>query len=89
MCSKMKNLVLVQLPFLKNLEWLFIPFPTPMQGEEPRIHVLHEQSSEFVRTVMMRFLRQCCCRESWKSLLSVHVDNTDYRLKHDREMEVG
>ena len=39
---------------------------------------------------MMRFLKQSVVGEkTGKSLLSLDVDNTDTRLKHDREMEIG
>ena len=38
----------------------------------------------------MRFLKQSVdSQKSGKSLLSVDVDNTDNRLKHDQEMEIG
>ena len=40
--------------------------------------------------LMMRFPKQSFVGEKTeKSLLSVDVDNTDNRLKHDREMEIG
>ena len=89
-CDKLKDPVFLQLHFLQNLELLFIPFLTLLQSEVPLIQVPHFQLSELVRTIMMRFLKQSVVSEkSGKSLLSVDVDNTDDRLKHDREMEIG
>ena len=80
----------MQLHFLQNLEPLFIPFLTLLQREEPLIHVLHDQPSELVRIIMMRFFKQSVVGEkTGKSLLSLDVDNTDNKLKHDREMEIG
>ena len=80
----------MQLHFLQNFESLFIAFRNLLQGEEPLIHVLHDQPSELVRTLMMRFLKQSIVVEkTGKSLLSLVVDNMDNRLKHDREMEIG
>ena len=46
------------------------------------MHVLHEQSSELVRTIMMRILKQSVVGEKTGiSLLSLDVDSTDNRLK--------
>ena len=79
-----------QLHFLQNLEPLFITFLNLLQREEPLIHVLHNQPSELVRTIMIRFPKQSVVGEkTGKSLLYVDVDNTDNRLKHDREIEIG
>ena len=47
-----------KLYFLQNLESLFIPFLNLLQREECLIHVLHDQPSELVRTLMMRFPKQ-------------------------------
>ena len=92
MCAKLKDPVfLVQLHFLQNLEPLFIPFlSTLLQREVPLIHELHYQLSELVRIIMMRFLKQSVVSDkSGISLLSVDIDNTDNRLKHDQEIEIG
>ena len=77
-CAKLKEpVLLVQLHFLQNLEPLFSPFLTLIHRE-----VLHDQLSELVRTIMMRFLKQSVVGEkTGKFILSVDVDN---RLKHDR-----
>ena len=73
-----------------SAEPLFIPFLNLLQREEPLIHVLHDHPSELVRTLMMRFLKQSVVGEkTGKSLLSLDIDNTDNRLKHDLEMEIG
>ena len=47
-----------KLHFLQNVELQFIRFLNLLQREEPLIHVLHNQPSELVRTLMMRFLKQ-------------------------------
>ena len=52
--------------FLQNLEPLLLPFLTLLQREESLIHVLHDQLSEPVRTIMIRLLKQCCWRKDWK-----------------------
>ena len=79
-----------QLHILQDLESLFIPFLNLLQREESLIHVLHNQPSELVCTIMMRFSKQSVVGEkTGKSLLSLDVDNTDNRLKHEREMEMG
>ena len=72
------------------MEPLFILFLNLLQREEPLIHVLYDQSSELVGTIMMIFLKQSVDDEKTeKSLPSLDVDNTDNRLKHDQEMEIG
>ena len=74
----------------QNSEALFIQFLNLWQREEPLIHVLHDQPSELVRTIMMRFLKQSVVGEnSGKFLLSLDVNNTDNKRKHDREIEIG
>ena len=79
-----------KLHFLQNLMPPFIPFLTLLQREIHFIHVLHYQLSELVRILMMRFLMQSVLNEKTvTSLLSLDVDNTDNRLKHDRKMEIG
>ena len=62
------------------------PFLNLLQREELLIHVLPDQPSELVHTLMMRFLKQSVVG---KRLLSLDVNNTDNRLNHDREMEIG
>ena len=80
----------MQLHFLQNLERLFIPLLTLFQREEPLIHLLHDQPYELVRTIMMRVLKQSVVGEKIRRyMLSLDVDNSDNRLKHDREMEIG
>ena len=79
-----------QLHFLQNLEPLFIPFLNLLQREDSLIHVLHNQPSELVRTIMMKFPKQTVLGEkTGKSLLSLDVDNTDNILKYDQEMDIG
>ena len=53
------------LHFLQNLEPLFIPFLNLLQREETLIHIVHDQSSELIPTIMMRFLKQSAfgCRQ--------------------------
>ena len=53
-CGVLVQVLLMQLYFLHNMEPLFIP----LQREDPLIHVLHNQLSELIRTIMMRFLKQ-------------------------------
>ena len=78
------------LHFLKNFEPLFILFLNLLQREESLIHVLHNQLSELVRIIMMKFPIQSVVGEkTGKSLLSLDVDNTNNRLKYDREMEIS
>ena len=47
-----------KLHFLQNVESLFIRFLNLLPREEPLIHVLHDQPSELVSTLMMIFLKQ-------------------------------
>ena len=63
-----------KLHYLQNLESLFIPFMNLLQREEPLIHVLHDQPSELVRTLMIISLKQSvvgrrlenpCCLWMW------------------------
>ena len=60
MCSfnTWMKLSAVQLHFLLNLESLFIPFLNLLQREESLIHVLHNDPSKLVRTIMMIFPKQ-------------------------------
>ena len=67
-----------QLHFLQNLETLFIPFLNLLQREEYHMHVLHNQPSECVRTIMMEFPKQSVGEKTGKCLLSLDVDNTDH-----------
>ena len=41
------------------------------------------------RALILRLLKQCCWEKTGKFLLSLDLNNTDNRLKHDREMEIG
>ena len=67
-----------QLHFLQKLGPLFIPFLNILQREESLIHVLHNQPSELVRTIMKRFPKQSVVGEKTGiSLLCLDVDNTD------------
>ena len=90
-CAKLKDpVILVRIHFLQNLEPLFIPFLTILQREEPFIHVmstcLHDQLSELVRTIMLRFLKQSVVvKNTGKYMLSVDVDNTDNRLRQEQQ----
>ena len=49
--------VRVQLTFLESLESVFNRFLTLLQKEEPLIHILNDQLSKLVRTLMRHFLK--------------------------------
>ena len=73
-----------------KLKSLLIPFLNLLQREQPLIHILNDQQSELVCTIMMRFLKQSVVGENTgQSLLSLDVGNTDNSLKNNREMEIG
>ena len=59
-----------------------------LQREQPLIHVLPDHPSEHVRNDEIP-QEECCWEKTGKSLLYLDVNNTDNRLKHDREMEIG
>ena len=62
----------------------------PIAERRTLIYVLNDHPSKLVRTLMMKFLKQSVGRKLVnKSLLTLDVNNTDNRLKHDREMEIG
>ena len=47
-------------------------------------YIIYNQPSELVRTILMRLLKQSVVGEkAGRSMLSLDVDNTDNRLKHD------
>ena len=77
-----------KLHFLQNFGSLFISFLNLLQREEPLIHVLHDQPSELVHTLMMGFLKQSVVvrRLEIPCCLWMYMDN---RLKYVREMEIS
>ena len=92
-CHKLKNpVLLIQLCFLEqscSLEQAFNPFLTLFQKEEPLVHILHDQLSELVCTLMLRFLKpEPVGEKRGKQLLSVDLSKPENQLS-DQNLVVG
>ena len=89
-CAKLKDhSTLVELCFLQNMKSIFAPIMTLLQREEPLVHVLHEQLSEFIRTLMKRFIKQDVVNEKQgEELLNLDMVNSANELSN-LDMEIG
>ena len=85
-CQKLKDSnVKVQLHFLSSLEEIFQPLLTLFQKEEPLVHVLFDQLSEFVRTMMLRFLKvEAVGSSKGAQLLNVDLYDKVNQLSNDQ-----
>ena len=82
-------MILVQLYFVQSLDDIFNPFLTLFQREEPLVHILHDEMSQLVRTLLLRFLKPSVIEQkTGKGLLSVDIFKTENQLPLDR-IEVG
>lgn len=89
-CRKLKDpAVTAQLHFLESLEPVFHPFLTLFQKEEPLVHILHDELSNLVRTIMLRFLKpEVVGDKRDKELLSIDVSKSDNQLS-DQMLVIG
>ena len=82
-------LVKAQLLFLESLEMVFNGFLTLFQKEEPLVHILYDQLSELVHTLLWHFLKaDAVGEERGHKLLLVDVSRTENQLT-DQVMVVG
>ena len=89
-CTKLKDpSTLVESCFLHNWNSIFIPVITFLQREEPFLHLLYEQLSEFIRTLMKWFIKQDIVSEKQGGeLLIVNMIDSENALRN-QDMEIG
>ena len=72
------KMLLAKLLFLQNVADVFTQFLVIFQAETPMIHILYDEMINFVKTMMGRFLKEECCRNTKEEEVKfIEVDKGD------------